>query len=64
MLLFHIRESLPFAFLQGFYETWRDPDSAGRTHWTNMDWNEWYDHGMNAAEWLGQLKRELTWQDL
>ncbi len=41
-----------FAWLQGFYERLRWGDGAGRTHATNQDWNEAYDRGMNAADWL------------
>lgn len=47
-----IRNSHTFAFLQGLIEClWFGPD-FGRTHESDHDWNEAYDRGMNAADWL------------
>lgn len=48
-MLRFIRNTLLFAFLQGFYEQLRD-GCGGRTHTTNQDWNEAYDRGMNLAD--------------
>lgn len=45
-----IRNSRAFAFLQGLIEHWNG--CGGRTHPDNQDWNESYDRGMNAADWL------------
>jgi hypothetical protein len=47
-----IRDSLAFAFLQGFWERATMGDSFGRTHPTNQDWNESYDCGANLADKL------------
>lgn len=46
----YIRNTMTFAFLQGFYEMASSPKSFGRTHATSMDWNEAYDRGGNLAE--------------
>ncbi len=45
-----IRNSLAYAFAQGFWERLREGDSFGRTHESNQDWNEAYDRGANAAD--------------
>jgi hypothetical protein len=42
------RDSLAFAFVQGFLEMWRG--EFGRTHETLSDWNEAYDCGGNLAQ--------------
>jgi len=47
-----MRDSRPYAFLQGFYERATEGDCAGRTHDESMDWNEAYDAGMNLADRL------------
>lgn len=47
-----IRDMRLFAFLQGFYECFRWGNGAGRTHETNMDWNEAHDLGMNLADFI------------
>jgi hypothetical protein len=38
-----------YAFMLGFKENL--DGCGGRTHLTNQDWNEAYDHGMNFADW-------------
>lgn len=48
----NIKDSLIFAFAQGFYERLRYGESAGRTHTQNHTWNECYDQGMNLADRL------------
>lgn len=45
-----VRDSIPFAFMQGLVENWNG--CGGRTHPTNQDWNEAYDRGMNLADGL------------
>lgn len=45
-----IRDTHLFAFLQGLIEHWNG--AGGRTHATDHGWNEAYDRGMNAADWL------------
>ena len=45
-----VRDSRAFAFAQGLCEHWNG--CGGRTHETNQNWNESYDRGMNAADWL------------
>lgn len=45
-----IRNTKVFAFVQGFYEYWRNGDGMGRTHPTDQDWNEAYDRGRNFYE--------------
>lgn len=47
-----IRDSIPFAYAQGFWERLRLGDAFGRTHETNQDWNEAYDRGANLADAL------------
>lgn len=42
------KDSIIFAFCQGFFE--HLGGCGGRTHETNMDWNEAYDSGMNLAD--------------
>lgn len=51
-LMFHLRESIPYAYAIGFYERATLGDCFGRTHEENMDWNEAYDQGANLADRL------------
>ena len=51
-LMFHIRESLIYAYLCGLYEGLRYGPDIGRTHETNQDWNECYDTGQNHADFI------------
>lgn len=55
-IMFHIRESLAYAYLQGLYETLRWGNGSGRTHGTNILWTEAYEIGMNHADWLRGYK--------
>jgi hypothetical protein len=41
-----------WAWLNGFYERWRYGDGFGRSHETDHDWNEAYDSGANASDYL------------
>ena len=50
--MFYIRETLVYAYLCGLYERLRYGDAFGRTHDTNIDWNEAYDAGANLADKL------------
>ncbi len=52
-----IRNSSPYAFVLGFVE--HLDGCGGRTHDTDMDWNEAYDRGMNAADAWNSLR--LWW---
>lgn len=47
-----IRNTLAFAFWQGFHERRTLGDAFGRTHPDNQDWNEAYDRGANVADML------------
>ncbi|WP_162815056.1 hypothetical protein [Erythrobacter aureus] len=49
-MLRKIRNTLLFAFVQGFIENL--DGCGGRTHPTNADWNEAYDRGMNFADFV------------
>lgn len=51
-IMFHVRESLIYAYVVGFYERARYGDGFGRTHDTNQSWNEAYDSGANLADKL------------
>lgn len=51
-----MRDSRLYAFLQGLIENL--DGCGGRTHETNMAWNEAYDRGMNAADAWNTLR---TW---
>lgn len=44
------KDSLAFAYVQGFYERFRYHDGFGRTHATNQDWNSAYDKGANLSD--------------
>lgn len=57
-LMFHIRETLVYAYLCGLYECLVYGNESGRTHDTNADWNHWYDTGMNHADFLAGRKGE------
>jgi len=41
-----------WAWLNGFYERWNYGDGFGRSHDTDQDWNEAYDSGANASDFL------------
>ena len=45
-----IRDSLVYAYFQGFYERFTLDDGFGRTHPTNPAWNEAYDSGANLSD--------------
>lgn len=51
-ITFYIRETLTFAYLCGLYERARFGDGFGRSHATDDDWSEAYDHGANLADWF------------
>lgn len=46
------KDSLAFAYVQGFYERFRFNDGFGRTHESSQDWNVAYDKGANLADKL------------
>lgn len=47
-----IRDSRPFAYGQGFLDYLRFGGFVGRTHPTDLGWNEAYDRGRSLAESL------------
>lgn len=47
-----MKDTVMFAFAQGFWERLTLGDAFGRTHETNQDWNEAYDRGANLADRL------------
>ena len=49
-----VRDSKTYAFFLGFIEHLNG--CGGRTHDTNMAWNEFYDQGMNAADGWNALR--------
>lgn len=49
-VIFKVKETNSFAYLQGLYERIRYCDGFGRSHATNDDWNEAYDKGANLAD--------------
>jgi hypothetical protein len=53
-----MRDTLIFAYAQGFWERLTLGDAFGRTHETNQDWNEAYDAGANLAD------RLTFWRDV
>lgn len=46
-----IKDSILFAYLQGYYERRKYGDGFGRTHEELESWNEAYDRGANMADW-------------
>jgi hypothetical protein len=47
-----MRDTVLFAYCQGFWERLTLGDAFGRTNETSQDWNEAYDSGANLADRL------------
>lgn len=47
-----IKNSLPFAYVQGAWECWTLGNGVGRSHPSNSRWDDAYDRGMTLTERL------------
>lgn len=54
-MLYLLKETLAYAYLCGLYDRLRYGDGFGRTHETNLDWNEAYGAGANLADCIRPL---------